>query len=117
METTNKTAREMLAEAAQKEAVQKELNKVVWTEVAKVPIERGVNGYGLAPLMFSQQIGSGTLPNGRDFDILLNLSSGALAISIEAAKDAAGVETDKSRVYVVDPGKLLEAIVAAEFPE
>lgn len=84
--------------------------ETVWTEVAKVAIKRGVNGRGEGPLMLAQQVGSGALANGRGFNVLLSLGSGALVITMEATKD------ERGRTYTVDPRDMLEAIIEKEFP-
>lgn len=85
-------------------------NKAVWTEVASVPIKRGVVDGGRCPLMFTQHVGDGELPNGRKFTVMLGIGSGSLIVSVEATDD------DKSRTYAVSPREMIEAIVAAEFP-
>lgn len=86
----------------------------VWTEVASVSIKRGINKDGYAPLILTQQIGNGALQNGRRFDVSLSLHDGSLIVYIAPVEGDGG---DKSRVYLINPRDMVDAIVAAEFPE
>jgi hypothetical protein len=88
--------------------------KTVWTEVAKVAIKRGVNERGDPPLMLTLHVASGSLPNGRKFNVALNLSSGSLVFTIEAAPDIDGGEKDA--VYIVDAQDTIAAIFEARSP-
>lgn len=86
----------------------------VWTEVATVAIKRGISGDGGAPLVLTQQVGGGSLRDGRHFDVLLSLTDGSLIIYLDPVT---GEKEDKSRMYLVSPRNMLDAIISAEFPE
>ena len=84
-----------------------------WTEVASVSIKRGVSKDGDAPLMLTQSVGSGTLRNGRRFDVLLGVGDGSLVVYLDPV---IGENGDKSRMYLISPRDMLDAIIAKEFP-
>jgi hypothetical protein len=82
--------------------------ETTWSEVAKVAVKRGVTDSGDTPLMLGMSVGSGELPNGREFDVTLNVGSGSINISFHPTKN------EKGKLYSVNPKDILDAILASE---
>lgn len=106
------TAKEMLAAQAEADEKAKAERAASWVEVARAPIERCMAE--MRPIMFTQHVADGELPNGRPFHVSLNLMSGALVVVIEEDKDPE--HPDPARTYLVSARKMVEAIVEKEFP-
>lgn len=86
----------------------------VASEVATIPVKRLVSKDGNPPLVLTQQVGGGNLRNGRHFDVLLGMGSGALIVYLDPVL---GENADKARMYQISPRDMLDAIIAKDFPE